>query len=73
MPMTGPQKHTYKKSSRSEDWKRENSGVGLIKFQPQNVNPIKPMGLKRHQAAVQHTQNRWPERQAYPWLLGFWG
>jgi hypothetical protein len=44
--MTGPQKNTYKKSSRSEHGKRENAGVGLIKVRPQNVNPIKPMGLR---------------------------
>jgi gamma-glutamylcysteine synthetase len=52
MPMPGPQKHTYKKSSRSEHGKRENAGVGLIKFRAQNVNPIKPMGLKRHQTVM---------------------
>jgi hypothetical protein len=52
MPMTGPQKHTYKTELQSEHWKRENTGVGLIKCQPKNVKPIKPMGLILHQTVV---------------------
>ena len=48
MPMAGPQKQKYKTASRLEHWKRKTAGVGLIDFQPQNVNLIKPMGLIEH-------------------------